>query len=117
MVFKSTPKSYITHLYKNPPTNKNSGITITWLGTASELISDGETALLIDPFITHNAGIIDIITNRHVLHSDSKNYDKWIAPLHIPIKAMLITHSHFDHILDAGEVGKRTQATLIGSES
>jgi L-ascorbate metabolism protein UlaG (beta-lactamase superfamily) len=108
---------YQEKTYTKPPSKNRNELTITWFGTTCELISDGETALLVDPFLTRNARLISILTNRHVLQPDPKLYDTWIAPLEESISAMAVTQSHFDHILDVGEIGKRTGAMLLGSQS
>ncbi len=93
------------------------GLTVAWFGTTCELISDGETALLVDPFLTRTAGFLGLALGRRVLRPDPSQYERWIAPLAPPIRAMPVTHTHFDHILDAGVAGAATGAVLVGSPS
>ena len=104
-------------LYRRSPAGEPGELTVAWFGTTCELISDGETALLVDPYLTRTAGLLALATNRRVLAPDPAQYDRWLAPLHPPIRAMPVTHTHFDHILDAGVVGARTGAMLAGSAS
>jgi L-ascorbate metabolism protein UlaG (beta-lactamase superfamily) len=105
--------------YRNPAGATPGELTVTWFGTTCELISDGETALLVDPFVTRTAGLLALAANRRVLRPDPAQYARWIAPRArgVPIRAMPVTHTHFDHILDAGVVGARTGAVLLGSRS
>lgn len=92
-------------------------LSVTWFGTTCVLVSDGETALLVDPFITRTASFLSLAVGRRVLRPRADQYQRWIAPFAAPIRAMPVTHSHFDHILDAGVVGADTGAVLLGSAS
>jgi L-ascorbate metabolism protein UlaG (beta-lactamase superfamily) len=91
--------------------------SVTWFGTTCVLVSDGETALLVDPFVTRTASLLSLAAGRRVLRPRADQYQRWIAPFAAPIRAMPVTHSHFDHILDAGVVGADTGAVLLGSAS
>lgn len=92
-------------------------LSVTWFGTTCVLVSDGETALLVDPFVTRTASLLSLAAGRRVLRPHPDQYERWIAPLAAPIRAMPVTHSHFDHVLDAGVVGADTGAVLLGSAS
>jgi L-ascorbate metabolism protein UlaG (beta-lactamase superfamily) len=67
---------------------------ITFLGHACFLIEDGDTRLLIDPFLTGNP-------------KAAKSADE-VDPTHI-----LLTHGHADHIGDTVDVAKRTGAPVL----
>ncbi len=71
------------------------GTTITWLGHATFLIETDGNRILIDPWVMNNPACPD----------DLKD------PRHLD--AMLITHAHFDHIGDALELGRSTDATIV----
>jgi len=112
-----TPRLYQELLYRRPGTGAAGELTVTWFGTTCELISDGETALLVDPFLTRTTGLLALAADRRTLRPDPSQYEHWVAPHRAPIAAMPVSHTHFDHILDAGVVGARTGATLLGSAS
>ena len=67
---------------------------ITFLGHACFLIEDGDTRLLIDPFLTGNP-------------KAAKQADE-VDPTHI-----LLTHGHADHLGDTVDIAKRTGAPVV----
>jgi L-ascorbate metabolism protein UlaG (beta-lactamase superfamily) len=95
---------------------KDKTVNIIWLGTAGVLISDGETGILIDPYVTR-CGMFKIAMNRP-LCPDREAVKKWIARLgKKQIKIVAVSHSHFDHCLDAPYFALETGALLMGSQS
>ncbi len=88
------------------PTPARDPIALTYLGVAGWQIEGADRVLLADPYFSRPA-----------------DDDGPIAPdldaiaRHAPARADLIVigHSHFDHLLDAPEVARRTGATLLGS--
>jgi L-ascorbate metabolism protein UlaG (beta-lactamase superfamily) len=91
-------------------------LSITWYGTSCFYISDGKTAILFDPFLTRPSKT-DIILFKD-LESNQKLVDKWL-PLEKRklIKAMFVSHTHYDHVLDIGSVHKGSDASIYGSYS
>lgn len=71
------------------------GIKITWLGHATFLIESDGKRILVDPWVMGNPACPDELKDPG------------------PLDAMLITHAHFDHIGDAVELGKKTEATVV----
>ena len=67
---------------------------ITFLGHACFLIEEGDTRLLIDPFLTGNP-------------KAAKQADE-VDPTHI-----LLTHGHADHLGDTVDIAKRTGAPVV----
>ncbi len=91
--------------------DQNAGrLSIRWLGTAGyELHCDGFT-LLIDPYLTR-AGLGRVVAGK--LHPDTATIDREIRGA----DAILVGHSHFDHVLDVPYIATRTGATVYGSRS
>jgi L-ascorbate metabolism protein UlaG (beta-lactamase superfamily) len=73
---------------------QNMSIEITWLGHSTWWIKTGDFAILIDPFIGDNPACKVDATS--------------LRPTHI-----LISHGHFDHIQDAAEIAKLSNAVVI----
>lgn len=93
-------------------------VYVTWLGTAGILLSDHETNILIDPYVSRY-GLLRIICGLP-LPPKMKNIKKWMERLGLlknPLHAVCVSHSHFDHCLDAPFFAKEAGALLMGSES
>jgi len=81
------------------------------------LISDGTTSIFIDPFFTRPPGLLNLVTNAQI-KPDEDLISDWLHRLNIThLDAVLVSHSHYDHAMDAGVVAVMTGAVLIGSES
>jgi L-ascorbate metabolism protein UlaG (beta-lactamase superfamily) len=91
-------------------------IRITYLGTNGYLLVSGDQAILIDPYFTRldsNHAALDL-----PIQTDSIRVNGALLKLGTEIskvKAILITHAHFDHLLDAPDLSKRTGAVIVGS--
>jgi L-ascorbate metabolism protein UlaG (beta-lactamase superfamily) len=91
-------------------------VSALWLGTAGVLISDGKTGLLIDPYVSR-FGMLRIFFNQ-VLEPDRRLITTWLQKLDGRlIQAVIVSHSHFDHSVDAPSFAMLTRAPLIGSDS
>lgn len=99
-----------------PPAGDGDALQLTWLGVSTVVISDGHTQLLTDPFLSR-PGLGAVLLNQR-LQADGSVVARWISQLNLEgLNAMLVGHSHYDHIQDVGEFGQRTRAMLIGSAS
>jgi L-ascorbate metabolism protein UlaG (beta-lactamase superfamily) len=79
-------------------------ISVQWLGHAAfEIVSAGGTRILIDPFLTGNPATPDSL----------KRLERYTGAL--KPAAVLISHSHFDHVQDAKAIAAGSGAKLIGS--
>ena len=91
------------------------GISVRFLGVATILIDDGETALLTDGFFSR-PGAVQLLTGEIGPDLDAITQGLERAGI-TKLAAVIVNHSHYDHAMDAPEVAKRTGALLIGSES
>ena len=92
-----------------------SGLTAQYFGTTTLAFRDGHNAVMVDALLTRpdmktvlsgvvasNPALIDSILRR-------ASIDK--------LDLLLISHTHYDHVLDADAVAQRTGATIVGSAS
>jgi L-ascorbate metabolism protein UlaG (beta-lactamase superfamily) len=94
------------------------GLTVRWFGAASIVIDDGTTALLIDPFVTRgDYSKLRLFSKRGVeIDTDAvKAFAK--LPDVGRTKAILVSHSHYDHVMDVPAFAKHlTKAKIYGSK-
>jgi L-ascorbate metabolism protein UlaG (beta-lactamase superfamily) len=83
---------------------------VRWLGTAGFAIEHNAHVLLIDPYVTRASLARCLLAP---LRPDAAAID-----LYTPrADAILVGHTHFDHVLDVPEIARRTQAKVFGSRS
>lgn len=112
------------------PAQTNPGkLTLSYLGTAGWQMSDGVTVILIDPYFSRiraaasAPGMPGAQTEKNDPRpmfgiNDPLAPDKDIIDAHVDrADYILISHSHFDHIMDAPYIAMKTGATVIGTES
>jgi L-ascorbate metabolism protein UlaG (beta-lactamase superfamily) len=92
-----------------------SPLRVTFLGVSTLLFDDGETAILLDGFFSR--------PNSRQLFLEKISPDKAVIKASLKragvdrLAAVIVNHSHYDHVMDAPEVALQTGATLVGSES
>ena len=92
-------------------------LSATWFGVTGVLLSDGAHAVFIDPFFTRPPGFGRLVLNRPIAPDEALIKD-WLARAGVTeLDAVLVSHSHYDHGMDAGVVAKLTGARLAGSKS
>jgi len=78
-------------------------IKITWLGTAANILELNGTKLLFDPFFERNERSTPVLKTKR---EDIKG-----------IKAIFISHGHFDHCTDAGWYAENLNIPIYCSET
>lgn len=88
-------------------------VSVTWLGVGAIAVADGRNTLLFDPSFT-TPGLLEIIGIKD-FRSDEKLVREILNSYHIKeVDGVFVTHTHYDHVVDAPEVAKITGATLYG---
>ncbi len=88
-------------------------VTVMFLGVATLLFDDGETALMIDGYLTRPP-----FAQFKAMQPDDALIKKHLARAGVgKLAAVAAVHSHFDHALDSPRVAQFTGAMLLGSES
>lgn len=89
---------------------------ITYLGTTVLLFDDGKDQLLFDAYISRPGGLLQAGTAK--LKTDKKLAETLIHRFRINrLRGIFISHSHFDHVLDAPYFSQRCHAHIYGSPS
>lgn len=88
----------------------DAGIRVTWLGTAGFAIEHAGHVLLIDPYLTRASLARCVFAP---LRSDTALLARFIPRA----DGIILSHTHFDHALDAPEIARRTGARVFGSRS
>ena len=92
-------------------------LTASWFGTTALLLSDGAHAVFVDPFFTRPRGFGRLMLNRPIAPDEARISD-WLARAGVTeLDAVLVSHSHYDHAMDAGVVARLAGARLAGSPS
>jgi L-ascorbate metabolism protein UlaG (beta-lactamase superfamily) len=98
------------------------------MGTAGWEISDGSTVILIDPYLSRIFGpkppgrppFPRAAGDKRPTYGwdDPATPDKAIIDEHVQrADFVLVTHTHFDHVLDVPYIALKAHATVIGTES
>jgi L-ascorbate metabolism protein UlaG (beta-lactamase superfamily) len=103
-------------------------VVLTWLGTAGWQIADDTTTILIDPYISRVFGPQPPGRAPYTRAAgDARREYGWndvATPDTAAIDAriqrgdfVLVTHTHYDHVLDVPTIALKTHAVVIGTES
>jgi L-ascorbate metabolism protein UlaG (beta-lactamase superfamily) len=109
-------------------TGKSNPVILKYLGTAGWEIADGTTTILIDPYLSRiNGPAPPGGGTGHLVAGDSRPAYRWsdiaspdVATIDAHIQRadfVLVTHTHYDHILDVPHIALSTRAIVIGTES
>lgn len=103
------------HRYASTPTANS--LTATWFGVTAVLLADGEHAIFIDPFFTRPPGLLNMARNATIAPDEALIRQSLARANVKTLDAVLVSHSHFDHAMDAAVVARLTHARLAGSPS
>lgn len=99
-----------------PAETEIGAVRMVWMGTAGLYVTDGETGLYIDPFVSRY-GLLKVGLG-FGLNPEYDLIDKWIKITGgARASAVLVGHSHYDHAMDAPYFAARTGAIVMGSKS
>lgn len=92
--------------------------TVTYFGTNTLLIRDDDTRILIDPHFTRCSSPLGLPIMFREIKPDRKRILQCLADFKLDsIDAILVTHSHYDHVLDVPIVARETGAKIFGTDS
>jgi L-ascorbate metabolism protein UlaG (beta-lactamase superfamily) len=89
------------------------GVRVTYLGVNGYLLESLGAALLVDPYFTRTSlGAVAL----NLRQTPSQEHLAF-ATARLPrrVDAILVTHGHFDHLLDVPELARRTGAEIVAS--
>jgi L-ascorbate metabolism protein UlaG (beta-lactamase superfamily) len=93
-------------------------VKVTFLGTSTLLFEDAHTQLMVDAFISR-PGSIPVLLNRP-LATETSRVDEALMRAKVQrdkLKAVFVTHSHYDHAQDLVYIARTTGARVFGSSS
>src|SRR5260370_13288482 len=114
---------------QKPTTSGKSGqVVLLWLGTAGWEISDGTTVILIDPYVSRIFGPQPPGRTPYARTAgDTRPLYGWddvatpdVAAIDEHVQRadfVLVTHTHYDHVLDVPHIALQTHAAVIGTTS
>jgi L-ascorbate metabolism protein UlaG (beta-lactamase superfamily) len=114
---------------QNPASREKSGqVILRWLGTAGWEISDGTTVILIDPYLSRIFGPQPPGRTPYArTPGDTRPLYGWddvavqdVTAIDAHVQRtdfVLVTYTHYDHVLDVPHIALKTHAAVIGTES
>jgi L-ascorbate metabolism protein UlaG (beta-lactamase superfamily) len=107
--------SYADLIAGDSGTPPREGVRVTYLGTNGYQFEFDGHALLVDPYFSRVDLLSIALASR--LQPDVPRIAEGMRHLAPKADAILVTHGHFDHLLDVPTVMSRTHARLIASPS
>jgi L-ascorbate metabolism protein UlaG (beta-lactamase superfamily) len=99
----------------SPAAPASGGVRVTYLGTNGFQFESGNHALLVDPYFSR-INLWHVVLGSSV-QPDEHRINEATRHLAPKIDAILVTHGHVDHLLDAPVLMRKTDARLIGSRT
>ncbi len=115
MRFRLGRPDIATYAHRFDLPTAGSGLGVTFLGVATLLVDDGESAFLTDGFFSR-PGLLRVALGR--IAPDRRRIDACLQRAGVSqLRAVLPVHTHYDHAMDSAAVAERTQAQLVGGRS
>jgi L-ascorbate metabolism protein UlaG (beta-lactamase superfamily) len=102
-------------IVKDSGTTPREGVRVTYLGTNGYQFEFKEHALLVDPYFSRVNFLSVALGSR--IQPDISRIADGMRHLARRVDAILVTHGHFDHLLDVPVVMAKTRSRLIASAS
>lgn len=97
------------------PAAGTDGLSVTFLGVATLLFDDGESALMTDGFFSRPS-LAEVLLGK--IRPHERRIDACLARAGVSrLEAVMPVHTHFDHAMDSAVVAERTGAVLVGGTS
>jgi L-ascorbate metabolism protein UlaG (beta-lactamase superfamily) len=107
--------SYATLVVKDSGATPGNGVRVTYLGANGYQFEFQRHALLVDPYFSR-VDLLSIAVGSR-LQPDVARVAEGMRHLAPKVDAILVTHGHFDHLLDVPIIMSETHARLIASGS
>jgi L-ascorbate metabolism protein UlaG (beta-lactamase superfamily) len=107
--------SYAHLVVADSPGATREGVRVTYLGTNGYQFEFKGHALLVDPYFSR-LDLLSVAVGAHI-QPDASRINDGLRHLAPKADAILVTHGHFDHLLDVASVMAKTKARLIASAS
>ena len=107
--------SHADLIVADSPATVRNGVRVTYLGTNGYQFEFKGHALLVDPYFSR-VDLVSVAVGSRI-QPDISRINKAMQHLAPRADAILVTHGHFDHLLDVSIVASRTRARLIASRS
>jgi L-ascorbate metabolism protein UlaG (beta-lactamase superfamily) len=110
-------EKYSTLIVADSPNLKQTAgtVRVTYLGVNGYEFEASGRALLVDPYFTR-AGLTSVILQQQ-LEPNETRITFGLRHVQRPVDAVLVTHAHFDHLLDVPAVLRRTNARLVAGKT
>jgi L-ascorbate metabolism protein UlaG (beta-lactamase superfamily) len=90
-------------------------VRATFFGVSTILFDDGDTQLMIDGFFSRPS-MVKVLTSQ--VSTDTLLVNQIISQYRVhKLKAIFVTHSHYEHAMDAAYMARKTNSILHGSPS
>jgi len=98
-----------------PGVAQESTLVVHYLGVSGFLLKHGDDVVLTAPLYS-NPSLAEAALD-HAIRPDSAQVDRFLPPEAHDARAILVGHSHYDHLLDVSDIARRRalQARVYGS--